>query len=229
MRRAVRSLRDAEAAAARCAPMARGTWTLPLLAHGPTRAVGGDGGGSVAWIALGARLEVCGFVPSPVGRGHVRLESAAGRAAPGSAEPDEAAVLDALARRHGRLAVEQLLCGDGVLEIYRAVCQLRGEKVRRIGLGQLLAQARAARDAQCSRALTMSCGLLGDLAGRVALTLGADGGVVITGEIVTALGDWFARSPFRRRFEASGGHRDTLRAVPTVVASPGAQPRLIAR
>jgi glucokinase len=74
----------------------------------------------------------------------------------------------------------------------------------------------------------MFCGLLGDLAGQVALTLGAGGGVVIAGEIVDALGDWFARSPFRRRFEARGRYRDTLRAIPTVVAGRAAQPRLIA-
>jgi len=229
MRKAVHSRPEPPVSARPVAP--RGAWTLPLLAHGPTRAVGGDGddgGGTVAWIAAGAALDVRGFVPSPLGRGWLLLQGAAGQATLASHEPDEAAVLDALARRHGQLAVEQVLCGDGVQEMYRAICQLRGERARRIGLKQLLAHACAARDPDCSRALAMFCGLLGDLAGHVALTLGAGGGVVVAGEIVDALGDWFARSPFRRRFEARGRYRDTLRAIPTVVTGRGAVPRLIA-
>jgi glucokinase len=230
MRKAVRSRPDMPVAARPAAP--RGAWTLPLLAQGPTRAVGGDGddddGGNVAWIAAGAALDVRCFVPSPAGRGWLLLPGAAGQATLASHEPDEAAVLDLLARRHGQLAVEQVLCGDGLLATYRAVCQLRGEKARRMGLKALLAHGCAARDANCSRALAMFCGLLGDLAGQVALTLGAGGGVVIAGEIVDSLGDWFARSPFRRRFEARGRYRDTLRAIPTVVAGRGAVPRPIA-
>ncbi|HEY8975206.1 MAG TPA: glucokinase, partial [Burkholderiaceae bacterium] len=118
-------------------------------------------------------------------------------------------------------------CGDGVQEMYRAICALRGEKARRIGLKPLLGHACTARDPHCSRALAMFCGLLGDFAGHVALTLGADGGVVVAGEIVDALGHWFTRSPFRRRFEARGRYRETLRAIPTVVAGRGAQPRLM--
>ncbi|HEY9028872.1 MAG TPA: glucokinase [Burkholderiaceae bacterium] len=228
MRKAVRSRPDPGLLAAERPVPARGAWTLPLLAHGPTRAVGGDGdddGGTVAWIAAGTAFQVRAFVPSPAGRGYLMLEAAAGQATLASHEPDEAAVLDVLARRHGRPAVEQVLCGDGVQAMYRAVCELRGERARRIGLASLIAHACAARDPNCSRALAMFCGLLGDVAGHVALTLGAGGGVVIAGEIVDMLGDWFPRSPFRRRFEARGRCRDTLRAIPTVVAGRAAQPR----
>ena len=52
MRKAVHSPPELPVAARAVAP--RGAWTLPLLAHGPTRAVGGDGDddvGTVAWIA----------------------------------------------------------------------------------------------------------------------------------------------------------------------------------
>jgi len=229
MRKAVRSRPEIAVAGRPVAPGA--AWRLPLLAHGPTRAVGGDGahdGGAVAWISAGATLDVRAFVPSPPGRGWLLLEGAAGQATLASHEPDEAAVLDVLARCHGQLAVEQVLCGDGVQQMYRAICALRGQKARRLGLKPLLAQACAARDPHCSRALAMFCGLLGDFAGHVALTLGASGGVVVAGEIVEALGDWFGRSPFRRRFEARGRYRETLRAIPTVVAGRGARPRLMA-
>src|SRR4051812_35579657 len=105
MRKAVHSRPESPAHARSLVP--RGAWTLPLLAHGPTRAVGGDGddrGSTVAWIAAGATLDVRGFVPSPLGRGWLLLESAVDQATLTSHEPDEAAVLDVLARRHGQLA-----------------------------------------------------------------------------------------------------------------------------
>ncbi len=206
----------------------RGPWKLPFLAAGASNAVGGglaEAGGTVVWITAGARLEVSGFVPAPSGAGHLLLEGVAGQATLASSEPDEAAVLDVLVRRLGQLAVEQVLCDDGVLQMYRAICLLRGVKARRIDVPRIVAYAAAARDPQCSRALSMFCGLLGDLAGHVALTLGARGGVLIAGDIVTSLGDWFARSAFRRRFESRGRYRDTLRAIPTRVVGAAVAPR----
>ena len=103
---------------------------------------------------------------------------------------------------------------------------VRGTKPRRIDVARIAACAAAARDPQCSRALAMFCGLLGDLAGHVALTRGARGGVVvIAGDVAASLGDWFARSPFRRRFESRGRYRDTSRAIPTRAIDAAAAPR----
>ena len=206
---------------------ARGPWSLPEWAPHDVRPVGGgraEAAATVVWIRTGERLEVSGFVPAPGGVGHLLLEGTAGQATLASHEPDEGAMLDVLARRHGCLAVEQVLCDAGVVEIYRAVCQLSGVGARRWGAAQIVAQATQAGDAQCSRALTMFCGLLGDLAGSAALTLGARGGVVLAGGAVSRLGDWFVRSPFRRRFESRGRYLDTLRAIPTVVPLGAAAP-----
>jgi glucokinase len=199
----------------------RGPWALPELAPDAVRAVGGgcaQAGATVVWINAGPRLEVSAFVPAPGGVDYLLLEGIAGQATLASFEPDEAAVLAVLARRHGQLAVEQVLCDAGVVEMYRAICLLRGVQARRWGIVQVVAQAVGAGDAQCSRALAMFCGLLGDLAGNAALTLGARGGVVLADGIVAALGDWFLRSPFRRRFETRGRYKDTLGAIPTVVS-----------
>jgi glucokinase len=63
----------------------------------------------------------------------------------------------------------------------------------------------------------MFCAMLGTVAGNLALTLGATGGVYIGGGIVPRLGDAFARSAFRTRFEAKGRFRDYLARVPTWV------------
>ncbi len=63
----------------------------------------------------------------------------------------------------------------------------------------------------------MFCAMLGTLAGNLALTLGARGGIYIAGGIVPKLGAIFAESEFRTRFEAKGRFRDYLAAIPTYV------------
>lgn len=63
----------------------------------------------------------------------------------------------------------------------------------------------------------MFCGLLGTVAGNLALTLGALGGVYIGGGIIPDLGRAFATSPFRDRFEDKGRYTNYLAAIPTWV------------
>ena len=60
----------------------------------------------------------------------------------------------------------------------------------------------------------MFCALLGTVAGDLALTLGARGGLYIGGGIVPRLGDFFLRSTFRERFLAKGRMTPLLEAVP---------------
>ncbi len=132
-----------------------------------------------------------------------------------SHEPDETAVLDLLRRRHGQLAVAQALCEGGILELYRAICQLRGVRPSRSCAARVVLAATRAESPECAHAVSMFCGLLGDVAGRAALTFGSAGGVFVKGAVVAQLGDTFARSPFRRRFDGAGRLADTLRAIPT--------------
>jgi glucokinase len=72
-------------------------------------------------------------------------------------------------------------------------------------------------DPVCERALDVFCALLGGVAGNVALTLGARGGVFIGGGIVPRLGERFFQSQFRERFEAKGRFRPYLEAIPTAL------------
>ena len=67
----------------------------------------------------------------------------------------------------------------------------------------------------------MFCAMLGTVAGNLALTLGARGGIYIAGGIVPKLGAAFAHSPFRARFEDKGRFRDYLAAIPTFVVMRG--------
>ena len=63
----------------------------------------------------------------------------------------------------------------------------------------------------------MFCAMLGTVAGNLALTIGARGGIYIAGGIVPKLGTTFVKSAFRSRFEAKGRFRSYLAAIPTYV------------
>jgi glucokinase len=65
--------------------------------------------------------------------------------------------------------------------------------------------------------VTSFASFLGSVAGNLALTLGARGGVFIGGGIVPRLGERFDALPFRQRFEDKGRFRAYLAAIPTRV------------
>ena len=74
-------------------------------------------------------------------------------------------------------------------------------------------------DRICAESTTLFCAMLGTMAGNLALTLGARGGIYIGGGIVPRLGQRFAESPFRARFEAKGRFSPYLAAIPTYVVT----------
>ena len=59
--------------------------------------------------------------------------------------------------------------------------------------------------------------MLGTVAGDLALTTGAGGGIFIAGGIVPRVLDAFAKSAFRERFESKGRYRDYLSRISTHV------------
>jgi glucokinase len=68
-----------------------------------------------------------------------------------------------------------------------------------------------------TRTLAMFFAMLGTVAGNLAVTVGALGGVYVGGGIVPQLLREFEASPFRERFIAKGRYREYMEAIPTFV------------
>ena len=83
------------------------------------------------------------------------------------------------------------------------------------------------QDRRAIEALDLFCAFLGIVAGNLALTLGATGGVYIGGGIVPRLGGFFDRSSFRSRFEAKGRFASYVASIPTFVIVRETSPALI--
>jgi len=172
-------------------------------------------GAPVAVIGPGSGLGVSGLAFHD-GRA-VPIQGEGGHVTMAPADAHEAAVLDLMRKRFDHVSAERVLSGPGILNLYAALCELSGEPQEQFTPAQITDARIGEQHPRAREATQMFCAMLGTIAGNLALTLGARGGVYIAGGIVPRLGAVFAQSTFRTRFEAKGRFRDYLAAVPTYV------------
>jgi glucokinase len=82
---------------------------------------------------------------------------------------------------------------------------------------QISANAISGQCDLCREALTMMILFLGRVAGNLALTLNAKGGIYIAGGIISQLGAYFYDSDFRTEFISKGRFETYLDTIPTYV------------
>jgi len=139
----------------------------------------------------------------------------------------EDAVIAVLRERFGHCSAERALQGAGFVYLYEALCKIDGVAAASLDPAGVTAAAIAGSDARCVEVVELFFAFLGSVAGNLALTLGARGGVYIGGGIVPRLGDWIDRSTFRERFIAKGRFRGYLDAIPTWLIHAETSPALI--
>ncbi|HVK31896.1 MAG TPA: glucokinase [Burkholderiaceae bacterium] len=196
---------------------------VPLLGAGDLRAVGGgtaQAGSTLAVLGAGTGLGVSGLVPDGHGGWRV-IVGEGGHATLAATTAREASLLAVLRERFDHVSAERALSGPGLVNLYQALCALDGLAAEPLDAAQVVQRAldppATPTHAACAEVLQTFAALLGTVAGNLALTLGARGGVYIGGGIVPRLGERFAQLPFRERFEAKGRFRGYLAAIPTWV------------
>ena len=202
---------------------------LPALGAADLRQVGGGQSVLNAPLGLlgpGTGLGVSGLLPAMAGHGVIPINGEGGHATLAAMNDEEEAVLRVLRGRYGHVSAERAVSGMGLLNLHAAVCELAGKPAPSLSASDITANALAAADASCVKALELFCSFLGNVAGNLALTLGARGGMYIGGGIVPRLGDWFERSRFRQRFEEKGRFRAYLEGIPTYVVHAAVPPAL---
>lgn len=129
----------------------------------------------------------------------------------------EQEILCYLWRRYEHVSAERLISGMGLCNIHQALSAIRGIETKPITPTEITNQALVSHDALSTETLNLFCAMLGSVAGNIALTLGAQGGVYITGGIVPHILPFFEQSLFRERFEAKGRYRGYMEGVLTTV------------
>ncbi len=174
----------------------------------------GAAGSPIAVLGPGTGLGVSALVPDSSGRwtalategGHVTLAAANAR---------EDAVLDWLRQRFGHVSAERVLSGPGLVNLYDALAAIHGVPAAYSTPDAISARGLDGSCPLCRESLDLFFAILGTVAGNLALTVGARGGVYVAGGILPRMRDAFAQSAFRRRFEDKGRFQDYLTPIPT--------------
>jgi glucokinase len=176
---------------------------------GRTKVVLGPGTG----LGVGQLVRADGtWVPVPGEGGHVDL---------GPRTDWEAAIWEHLDRVDGRVSAEQVLSGRGLVNLYRAVCKADDTPPLFHDPSHVTTAALAAHERREEDHTTLTVQLfatcLGRVAGDMALTAYAQGGVYLAGGIPTRILPFLTEGPFRQSFEDKAPHGNLLRNIATMV------------
>jgi glucokinase len=142
----------------------------------------------------------------------------AGEASHGGFAPEtkvQMDILGALRERFDRVSEERLVSGPGLENLYWALARIHGEKRVQPGAAEIFAAALDNSDEIAAEAVQMFFEILGQVAGDLALTLGAKDGIYIAGGIAKRYPELLKNSRFRSGFESKGRHRSLMERVPT--------------
>lgn len=179
-------------------PASRG----PVLVMGP-----GTGLGSAVLLPRDGHAQVL-----PTEAGQIAL-------APGNEREIE--ILRVLARGRAYVSCEDALSGPGLLNLYHALCELRGNPVSLMTPAEITGAALAGHDAAALEALEVFCGLLGSFTGDLAMLYGASGGVFLAGGILPQIHAFLRSSHFAARYFNKGVMRAYLQKVPVRLIEHG--------
>jgi glucokinase len=147
-------------------------------------------------------------------RGDVAISTEGGHAGFAPCDEVEMEIWKRIRMRHGRVSIERLLSGPGLFDLYSALADIEGMN------GELpddkgVIEAANNGDRLAADAADRFCAILGSVAGDLALTFGARGGVFVSGGLAPRLADRLAASQFRARFEDKGRLSPFVAQIPT--------------
>jgi glucokinase len=117
----------------------------------------------------------------------------------------------------GRLSAEQLLCGRGLVNIYRAICKTDGKPVRFSTPADITSAALEKSDEVATETLKVFMTVLGRIAGDLALVFMSRGGVFLTGGIAQKIVPLLKDGTFRAAFENKAPHSALVSDIPVYV------------
>jgi glucokinase len=191
---------------------------IPALASDDLEHAGGgeaDSDKPIAILGPGTGLGVGGIVP--YGKERRVLVTEGGHASLPAVDARTAAIIERLRTRFDHVSIERAVSGQGLENIYRAIGELDDKELEQRDAAAIGEAAADGDDEVATETLRHFFALLGAVAGNLALSYGAFGGVYIAGGIVPRYLEAFRASGFREAFEAKGRMRDYVASIPVFV------------
>jgi len=140
-------------------------------------------------------------------------EASHGGFAPETEEQVE--ILMVLRERFGRVSSERLVSGSGLENLYWGLAQIHGESRSQLLAPKIVQASQDGSDPLARKTVELFYEILGQVAGDLALTLGAQDGIYIAGGIAQRYPQALVSSRFRNGFESKGRHRVLMERIPT--------------
>jgi glucokinase len=190
---------------------------LIALGGGAPNAV--DGVTTSAVVGPGTGLGAGGLIRGPGGT--VTLTSEGGHTTFAPCDDLEREIVRLLLQRFDRISNERLLSGDGLRNIYWALCAMDGAPHETLQAQEVTRRAAEGSDPRSALAMQVFSRVLGAFGGDVVLTFGARGGLYLAGGMMRVILPMLDRAAFRERFEAKGRLRPFMAEIPAwVVVHP---------
>jgi glucokinase len=172
-------------------------------------------GKAIGLLGPGTGLGVSGLIPCA--QGYSAIEGEGGHLTMPGFNAREAELIALARKRFAHVSAERLLSGPGLMLLYEVIAESSGKPAETLQADEISKRGVAGSCPICRETIATFCAMMGTVAADVALVLGARGGVYIGGGIIPKLGDYFATSPFRSRFEEKGRFSSYLANIPTWV------------
>ena len=131
--------------------------------------------------------------------------------------PIQTEVLARLRGKFERVCDERLISGPGIVNIHQALADIRGKNISPLGAAEIFSLSLNDERSLEQDSVALFFEVLGQVAGNLALTLGAYDGVFIGGGIVSRYPGQITSSLFRKGFEHKGRHRALMEKIPTLL------------
>ncbi len=174
---------------------------------------GGKPVGSAPVVVLGPGTGLGIAVATGSSGAWVTIAGDGGHADLAPVDDEQLEIWQRLRARHSRVSAETVLCGPGMERLYAVIADGAARKAEEIDEAAWRGEPAAART------VAVFTRWLGSVAGNLALTAGARGGVYIAGGIIPRWGGRFDAIAFRRAFEEKPPYTAWLREIPSFVVT----------
>jgi glucokinase len=182
--------------------------------------IGGDEpveGASRVVLGPGTGLGVAGLVrtgeswlPVPGEGGHVDM---------GPRTPRDYVIFPHIETLEGRISGEQILCGRGLVSLYKAVCAADNITPIHTDPKQVTDAAFSGNDKSATETVELFATYLGRLAGDLALIFMARGGVYLSGGIAQKIVSVLKSGGMRQAFDDKAPHSASMKTIPVFVVT----------
>ncbi|MBE7182906.1 MAG: glucokinase [Methylobacterium mesophilicum] len=173
-----------------------------------------EGGGRVV-LGPGTGLGVAGLIRSD-GR-WIPVRGEGGHMDLGPRTPRDFEIFPFLEKLDGRISGEQILCGRGLVNLYRAVAKADGAQAELHTPAEITTAALGGNDRLAEEVLDLFVSYLGRTAGDLALVFMSRGGVFLSGGIAQKIVPALQKPGFREAFEDKAPHQALMASMPVAV------------